>query len=43
MKGHLRMREIDVPEVNARLLAEFLTLPQDKALEIAKTDYLFAD
>jgi hypothetical protein len=41
--NHLRMREIDVPEVNARLLAEFLTLPQDKALEIAKTDYLFAD
>lgn len=39
----VRMREVDVPEVNARPLAEFLTLPQDKALEIAKTDYLFAD
>jgi hypothetical protein len=39
----VRMRQIDMPEVNARALSEFLTLPQDKALEIAKTDHLFAD
>ncbi len=41
--NHLRMREVDHPEVNARALAEFLTLPQDKAVELAKTEYLFAD
>ena len=39
----LRMREVDPPETNARTLAQFLTLPEDKAHEIAKTDYLFAD
>jgi hypothetical protein len=39
----LRIRQIDAPEANARPLAEFLTLPPDKALEIAKTDHLFAD
>jgi hypothetical protein len=39
----LRIRQIYAPEANARPLAEFLTLPPDKALEIAKTDHLFAD
>ena len=37
------LREIDPPETNARLIADFLTIPQDRAMEIAKTDYLFAD
>ena len=41
--NHARMREIDPPETNARLIADFLTIPQDRAMEIAKTDYLFAD
>ncbi|MGR3273286.1 glycosyl transferase [Thalassococcus profundi] len=42
-QNHARMREIDPPETNARLIADFLTIPQDRAMEIAMTDYLFAD
>jgi hypothetical protein len=41
--NHLRLRESDAPEANARPIAQFLSLPEDKALEIAKTDHLFAD
>ncbi len=39
----LRIREADAPEVNARALAEFLTISDEKAMELAKTDYLYAD
>lgn len=38
-----RVSEIDPPETNAEKLAQFLSLPADKAMEIAETDYLFAD
>ncbi|MHA6264737.1 DUF5928 domain-containing protein [Arenibacterium sp. CAU 1754] len=38
-----RMSEADSAETNAEKLAEFLSLSTDKALEIAQTDYLFAD
>lgn len=38
-----RVRETDSPDANARVLAEFLSLPQDKAIEIAQTEHLFAD
>ncbi|WP_417720603.1 DUF5928 domain-containing protein [Salipiger sp.] len=41
--NHLRMRESDSPEVNARVVAEFLSISSDKALDISRTDYLFAD
>ncbi|MFZ5963147.1 DUF5928 domain-containing protein [Thalassococcus sp. BH17M4-6] len=41
--NHARMREIDPTEVNARLISGFLTIPPDKAMEIAQTEYLFAD
>jgi hypothetical protein len=40
---HLHMREIDPPEVNARAVAEFLTVPDQTAQEIVKLDHLFAD
>ncbi|WGW04408.1 DUF5928 domain-containing protein [Tropicibacter oceani] len=39
----LRIREADTPEANARALSEFLTISEDKAMEIAKTEYLYAD
>lgn len=42
-ENYLRMREIDLPETNASLLAGFLAISDDKALEIARTDHLFAD
>lgn len=38
-----RMDELALPSVNAETLAGFLSISQDKALEIAQTDYLFAD
>ncbi len=38
-----RIREIADPDVNADALTQFLAVPNDKALEIAQTDYLFAD
>ena len=41
--NHLRIREIDPPDVNARALAAFLSLPEDIARELANTDHLFAD
>jgi hypothetical protein len=42
-ENHLHLREGDPPESNAEPLAEFLGLAPDKALEIARTDHLFAD
>ncbi|MCA0962479.1 DUF5928 domain-containing protein [Salipiger bermudensis] len=41
--NHLRIREIDPPDVNARALAAFLSLPEDIARALADTDHLFAD
>lgn len=37
------MRESNPPEGNAVPLARFLSLPEDKAQEIASTEYLFVD
>jgi len=41
--NHVRIRETDRPDQNAPAIAEFLSLPVDKGLEIAETDHLFAD
>lgn len=41
--NHHRIRQTDSPEQNAGPLAEFLKLPPDTALQIARTDHLFAD
>ncbi|MEX0339110.1 MAG: DUF5928 domain-containing protein [Arenibacterium sp.] len=38
-----RMRETDAVDKNAEKIAEFLSIAQDKATEIAGVDYLFAD
>ncbi|MBT8410211.1 MAG: hypothetical protein KJP02_00245 [Octadecabacter sp.] len=38
-----RIRENAAPEENAAPLANFLGIEHDKALEIARTDHLFAD
>ncbi|WP_425044732.1 DUF5928 domain-containing protein [Primorskyibacter sp. S87] len=38
-----RIHEVAAPEENAGKIAEFLTVTQDQALRIAKTDYLYAD
>jgi len=40
---HGRIREADPPEQNAEKLAEFLTISEDKAMEIVRPQYLFAD
>ncbi|WP_371061017.1 DUF5928 domain-containing protein [Rhodosalinus sp. 5P4] len=40
---HYRLRENDPPEANARPLAEFLAIGDAQALEIARTQHLFAD
>mgnify|MGYP000515945468 CR=1 FL=1 len=40
---HSRLQELGSAEANADQLAEFLTIGRDKALEIAKTPFLFAD
>ncbi|MBL4766705.1 MAG: glycosyl transferase [Rhodobacteraceae bacterium] len=40
---YYRINEVSLPSENAAKLAEFLTISQDKALEIAQTEYLFAD
>lgn len=42
-ENHLRIREEDSIETNARALERFLTITPDQALEIARTDHLFAD
>ncbi|APX22844.1 MAG: glycosyl transferase [Rhodobacteraceae bacterium] len=41
--NHLRLREIDPPETNARAIAAFLGVPGDTAETLAETDHLFAD
>ncbi len=40
---YTRIDECDPPEDNARKLAEFLTISTDKALQIARLEYLYAD
>jgi len=42
-ENHLHMREIDPAEVNARTVADFLTVPSATAKEIVALDHLFAD
>ncbi|TMM52768.1 DUF5928 domain-containing protein [Sulfitobacter sabulilitoris] len=42
-ENHNRMREHASVDNNADALADFLSIPPDKAREIADTDYLFAD
>ena len=42
-RNHLRVRERGSPDENARQIAEFLSVPEDVAREIAQTPYLFAD
>jgi len=37
------MRETASPEENAQALAKFLSIPEERALEIARTEHLFAD
>ena len=37
------MKQTDSPEENAEPLARFLDIAREKALEIARTPYLFAD
>lgn len=43
LEGHSRMREAANPDANADALSAFLAVPKDKTIEIAQTDYLFAD
>lgn len=40
---HYRIHEIDSAEENASKLADFLSIPHEQALGLAKTDHLFAD
>jgi hypothetical protein len=42
-EGFHQMRQTATPAENAAALASFFGIPQDKALEIASTDYLFVD
>ncbi|MEM6480678.1 MAG: DUF5928 domain-containing protein [Pseudomonadota bacterium] len=42
-ENHLILRQSQSPEDQAGLIARFLDLAEEKALEIARTDYLFAD
>ncbi|SDI99470.1 DUF5928 domain-containing protein [Lutimaribacter saemankumensis] len=42
-ENHNRIREADSPEENAESIAQFLSITNDKAREIAETDHLFAD
>jgi len=37
------MREVASPEENAVALAKFLSIPEERALEIARTEHLFTD
>ncbi|MHA7875689.1 DUF5928 domain-containing protein [Roseivivax sp.] len=41
--NYLRIREGETPEANAEALAAFLSLGRDTAIDIARTDFLFAD
>jgi len=43
LENHYRMRERVSAEENAKILAEFLEVPLDKAREIANADHLFTD
>ena len=42
-ENHCRMREAAEPDDNADALAAFLNISAEKAQEIARTEYLFAD
>ena len=42
-ENYIRIREAAETEINAENLEKFLNISKDKAREIAKTDYLFAD
>ena len=42
-ENHMIMRQSNQPEDNAVLLERFLDIPHDKALEITRTDHLYAD
>ncbi|MDA5093558.1 DUF5928 domain-containing protein [Aliiroseovarius sp. KMU-50] len=42
-EGYFRISENGSSEMNTRALARFLTIPEDRAREIAETDHLFAD
>jgi predicted metallo-beta-lactamase superfamily hydrolase len=42
-ENHVRMREIDTAEERAAAIAEFLSIEEDAALALAKTEHLFAD
>ena len=42
-ENHNRIREVNGPDENAAPIARFLAVAEDKAREIAATDYLFAD
>ena len=42
-ENHDRMRESASLEENAVSLGRFLNIPHEKAVQIAETDYLFAD
>ena len=43
LEHHLRIRQGDSPELNARALGAFLSVSEDKARELATADHLFAD
>jgi len=40
---HVQLRESASPEENAAALADFLSIPRDQALDLARTEHLFAD
>lgn len=42
-ENHLRIREEDSIDVNAAALATFLSIAPEQAMDIARTDHLFAD
>jgi len=42
-ENYVRIREEDSAEMNAAALSSFLSAPYDQALELARTDHLFAD
>ena len=42
-ENHYQMRETATAQENAVVIADFLNIPHDKALEIANTEHLFTD
>ncbi len=40
---HMRVLESELPEVNAEKIADFLSISQDRALDIANHGYLYSD